>query len=70
MKTENLNLEEKNFIKSLILNFSSGQHPYPDDENLKYFSAEFVKKLFKKASKQISPEYKNFLDETLKKVKD
>ena len=70
MKTENLNLEEKNFIKSLILNFGSGQHPVPDDENLKYFSAEYVKKLFKKASEKINPEYKNFLEETLKKVKD
>ncbi len=70
MKTENLNLEEKNFVKSLILNFGSGQHPYPDDENLKYFEVEYVKKLFKKASKRIKPEYKNFLEETLKKVKE
>ena len=34
-----------------------------------YFSAEYVKKLFKKASKKITPEYKNFLEETLKKAK-
>ncbi len=70
MQTENFSLEEKEFLKSLILNFGSGLHPVPNDENLKYFSAEYVKKLFKKASKKISPEFKNFLEETLKKVKD
>ena len=70
MKTENLNLEEKNFIKRLILNFSSGQHPYPDDENLKYFEAEYIRKLFKKAWKSISPEHKNFSEEVLKKITD
>ena len=35
-----------------------------------YFSAEYVKKLFKKAWKKISPEFKNFVEETLKKVED
>jgi hypothetical protein len=57
-------------LKSLILNFSLGQHPYPDDENLKYFTAEYVKKLSKKAFKKINPEYKNFLEEILKKIED
>jgi hypothetical protein len=38
--------------------------------SMNYFSAEYVKKLFKKAWKKISPKYKNFLEETLKKVKD
>ena len=70
MKTENLNLEEKNFVISLILTFSSGQHPYPNDENLKYFEAEYVRKLFKKALKSISPEHKNFSEEVLKKITD
>ena len=71
MKTEKLSFEEKNFLKSLIINFSYFENiPFPNEENLKYFAAEFVRDISKEAFKRIKPEYKNFLEEILKKIED
>jgi hypothetical protein len=70
LNTENFSLEEKNLIISSILKFSSGQHPYPSEENLKYFDSEYIKKLLKKSFKKISPEYRNFLLGIINKIKN
>jgi hypothetical protein len=61
MNLENFSLEEKNLIISAILVFSTEAHPYPTEENLKYFKDAFIINRLKTNAHKIAPEYRTSL---------